>query len=189
MKFPYLTLPLIISNCLAADNSRKSTLSPKANFKASEATSNILENYLYHDWKVAAPRKISDPEDKKPEDWVDEPDIEDPEDTKPEDWIEDLPKKIKDLEAKKPEWWDDTLDGFWEAPLIDNPNYRPKWMPRLIKNPAYKGPWLARRIDNPEFKEIPNINDFKDNGQVAVDLASVVWSHFCDSILLTDDAK
>ena len=147
------------------------------------------KGHLYDDWKIAAPRKIPDPEDKKPEDWVEVQQIEDPEDKKPEDWIEDLPEKIKDPQAKKPEEWDDKLDGAWEAPLIDNPNYRPKWKPRIIKNPAYKGPWLAKLIDNPEFKEIPNIYEFKDIGHVAVDVWQVKSGTIFDNILVTDDAK
>lgn len=147
------------------------------------------KGHLYEDWNIAAPKKISDPQEKKPTDWVDVREIDDPEDKKPETWIEDLPEKIKDPQAKKPEDWDEKLDGQWEAPEIDNPEYRPKWKPRRIPNPAYKGPWKAQLIDNPEFKEIPNIYEFKDIGYVAVEIWQVKSGTIFDNILITDDAK
>ena len=37
---------------------------------------------------VNPPKEIDDPDDKKPEDWVDEAKIDDPEATKPDDWDE-----------------------------------------------------------------------------------------------------
>lgn len=147
------------------------------------------KGHLYEDWNIAAPKKIPDPEDKKPANWVDVREIDDPEDKKPESWIENLPEKIKDPQAKQPEDWDEKLDGQWEAPEIDNPEYRPKWKPRRIPNPAYKGPWKARLIDNPEFKEIPNIYEFKDIGYVAVEIWQVKSGTIFDNILLTDDPK
>merc|ERR1712000_609736 len=60
----------------------------------------------------------------KPADWVDEAEIEDPEDKKPEDW-DNEPEQIADPEAKKPDDWDDAEDGAWEAPMIPNPKYQP----------------------------------------------------------------
>lgn len=82
------------------------------------------------------PKKIKDPEAKKPEDWDDRAKIDDPEDTKPADW--DVPEHIPDPEAKKPEDWDDEMDGEWEPPMIDNPAYKGEWKPKQIDNPAYK---------------------------------------------------
>ncbi|KAI0244825.1 hypothetical protein L0F63_001492 [Massospora cicadina] len=58
---------------------------------------NILD-----DWDFLPPKEIDDPEDKKPEDWVEEKFIDDPEDKKPADWV-DGPATIPDPEAKKPE--------------------------------------------------------------------------------------
>jgi calnexin len=136
--------------------------------------------------------EIEDPEDKKPEDWVDtakipDPDAKKPEDwdedapyeivdedaTKPEDWLEDEPEFVPDPEAKKPEDWDDEEDGDWIAPTVPNPKCESvsgcgKWEKPMKANPAYKGKWTAPIIDNPAYKgpwsprKIPNPNYFED---------------------------
>jgi len=127
---------------------------------------------------VNPPEQIDDPEDKKPEDWVDEAKIDDPEASKPDDWDEDAPFKIVDPDATKPaEWsddaplkvadpestqpgdWDEEEDGEWEAPQVDNPVCSPpggcgEWNAPEINNPAYKGKWNAPRIDNPAYKGV-----------------------------------
>ena len=77
---------------------------------------------LEDDWDFLAPKKIKDPEAKKPEDWVDNAKMDNPESVKPEDW--DKPELIPDPEAKKPEDWDDEEDGEWEPPMINNPEYK-----------------------------------------------------------------
>ena len=41
--------------------------------------------------------------------------------------------------------------GEWEAPMIDNPEYKGEWTVKRISNPAYKGVWEAKKIANPEF--------------------------------------
>merc|ERR1719461_1116837 len=76
---------------------------------------------LEEDWDMLPPKKIKDPEAKKPEDWVDNAKMDDPEDSKPEDW--DKPEHIADPDATKPDDWDDEMDGEWEPPEIDNPEY------------------------------------------------------------------
>lgn len=93
---------------------------------------------------------MQDPNAKKPEDWVDEAKISDPNDKKPADW--DQPKTVPDLLAKKPEDWDDEMDGEWEAPQVDNHDYKGDWKPKEIDNPKYKGPWVHPEIDNPDYK-------------------------------------
>merc|ERR1712146_730089 len=80
--------------------------------------------------------EIDDPEDKKPKDWVDDKEIDDPEDAKPDGW-DHIPEQIRDPEASKPEDWDDEDDGEWEAPLIDNPEYKGEWAPKKIPNEKY----------------------------------------------------
>ena len=50
-------------------------------------------------------KEISDPKDKKPDDWVDVARIPDPEASKPEDWDESAPYEIVDEEATKPGDW------------------------------------------------------------------------------------
>ena len=84
------------------------------NYIASAYVCEVQYLYLYF-W-------LKDPEAKKPEDWEDNEKIDDPEDTKPEDW--DKPEHIPDPEAKKPDDWDDEMDGEWEPPMIDNPDYK-----------------------------------------------------------------
>lgn len=34
------------------------------------------------------------------------------------------------------------MDGVYEAPQINNPEYKGEWKPKLIPNPAYKGVWV-----------------------------------------------
>merc|ERR1719465_128678 len=65
----------------------------------------IYEGSLKEDWELLKPKEISDPDDKKPSDWVDEAMMDDP-------------------EGKKPDDWDDEEDGEWEAPMKDNPEYK-----------------------------------------------------------------
>ncbi|KAH8835020.1 Calreticulin family-domain-containing protein [Flagelloscypha sp. PMI_526] len=152
------------------------------------------EGSLLEDFEppVNPPKEIDDPEDKKPEDWVDEKMIDDPEATKPEDWDEDAPYEILDEEAEKPEgWlddepltvadpdaekpeeWDDEEDGDWIAPTVSNPKCADapgcgEWKRPYKANPDYKGKWYAPRIDNPAYKgewsprKIENPNYFAD---------------------------
>merc|ERR1712088_1014167 len=57
----------------------------------------IYEGSIKEDWEVLKPKEIADPEDKKPDDWVDDSMIDDPEDKKPDDWVEE--KRIVDSDA------------------------------------------------------------------------------------------
>lgn len=123
---------------------------------------------------VQPEKEIDDPDDKKPDDWVDEAKISDPEATKPDDWDEDAPKMIEDMDAvkpegwlddepteipdpdaKKPEDWDEEEDGEWEAPLVPNPKCEEagcgEWKRPMKDNPDYKGKWKAPMIDNPKY--------------------------------------
>ncbi|KIW50413.1 hypothetical protein PV05_12002 [Exophiala xenobiotica] len=141
---------------------------------------------------VNPPKEIDDPNDKKPEDWVEEARIPDPTATKPEDWdedqpfeivdeeaekpddwLEDEPATIPDPEAEKPEDWDDEEDGDWIPPQVPNPKCEEasgcgKWEPPMMKNPLYKGKWTAPYIENPDYKgpwaprKIPNPDYFED---------------------------
>lgn len=136
--------------------------------------------------------EIDDPNDTKPEDWVDEARIADPEAKKPEDWDEDAPYEIvdeeatmpedwlvdepisiPDPEAEKPEDWDDEEDGDWIPPTIPNPKCDEvsgcgPWTKPMKKNPDYKGKWYAPMIDNPDYKgpwapqKIKNPDYFED---------------------------
>ncbi|ABO95280.1 predicted protein, partial [Ostreococcus lucimarinus CCE9901] len=122
------------------------------------------------------PKEIDDPDDKKPEDWVDEDKIPDPKAKKPADWDEDAPAMIPDMDAVKPDdWlddepaqvedeeavipedWDVEEDGDWEAPMVPNPACAEvsgcgEWTRPEKPNPEYKGKWYAPMIDNPKYK-------------------------------------
>ncbi|KAH9982276.1 Calreticulin family-domain-containing protein [Lactifluus volemus] len=141
---------------------------------------------------VNPPAEIDDPEDKKPDDWVDASRIPDPDAQKPDDWDEDAPYEIVDEDAEKPEgWldeeplnipdpdaekpeeWEDDEDGDWIAPTVPNPKCSEapgcgEWKRPYKPNPDYKGKWYAPMIDNPAYKgvwaprKIPNPDYFED---------------------------
>lgn len=62
----------------------------------------MLEDF---DPAVNPPAEIDDPEDFKPESWVDIAEIDDADAVKPEDWDEDAPLMVVDNDATKPEDW------------------------------------------------------------------------------------
>lgn len=140
---------------------------------------------LEADWDFLPPKKIKDPDAKKPSDWDDKEYIDDPEDSKPEDW--EKPEHIADPEAKKPEDWDDEMDGEWEPPMIDNPEYKGEWKPKQIKNEKYKGVWIHPEIDNPEYTPDDKLYEFKDFGAIGLDLWQVKAGTIFDNFLITDD--
>merc|ERR1711902_172142 len=125
---------------------------------------------LTDDWDFLPPKKIKDPEVSKPDDWVDTAKIDDPEDTKPEDW-------------------DDEMDGEWEPPMIDNPDYKGEWKPRQIDNPDYKGKWVHPEIDNPEYNadDAKELGKFDEVCKIGFDLWQVKSGTIFDNILITDD--
>merc|ERR1711948_138233 len=141
----------------------------------------IYEGSIKEDWEVLAPKEISDPEDKKPSDWVDDSMIDDPEDKKPADWVEE--KRIVDSEAKKPDDWDDEEDGEWEAPMKDNPEFKGE----RIANPAYKGFWEAKKIANPEYEDDDSVYKYSDFGFIGFDLWQVKGGTIFDNVMITDD--
>merc|ERR1719318_2059873 len=114
---------------------------------------------LEADWDFLPAKKIKDPEAKKPDDWDEREKIDDPEDKKPEDW--DKPEHIPDPDAKKPDDWDDEMDGEWEPPQIDNPDYKP---------------------DDSLYK-------YTDIGAIGFDLWQVKSGTIFDNIIITDDEK
>lgn len=142
---------------------------------------------LEDDWAFLEPKDMADPDDKKPSDWVDEPEMDDPEDTKPADWGSE-PEKIVDPEAKQPEDWDETEDGKWEAPMIPNPKFKGAWAPKRIKNPAYKGPWAPKRIPNPAYAPDATLYEIKKPlNFVGVDVWQVKSGSVFDNIVLADN--
>merc|ERR1739842_101637 len=140
---------------------------------------------LKEDWEILKPKEISDPNDKKPSDWVDTSMMDDPEDKKPDDWVEE--KRIVDSEAKKPDDWDDEEDGEWEAPMKDNPAYKGDWNGKRISNPAYKGFGEAKKSANPEYEDDDAIYKFEDFGFIGFDLWQVKGGTIFDNVIITDD--
>ncbi|WVR08300.1 hypothetical protein IAU60_005349 [Kwoniella sp. DSM 27419] len=138
-------------------------------------TGSLLEDFTP---AVNPPKEINDPEDFKPETWVDLAEIDDvtatkPDDwdeaapfmitdteaVKPDDWLENEPEFIPDPEAEKPEEWDDEEDGDWVPPMVSNPKCEEAagcgpWVQPKIKNPDYKGKWTIPKIPNPEYKGV-----------------------------------
>lgn len=142
---------------------------------------------LKEDWDFELPKEINDPDQSKPEDWVDAQMIDDPEDTKPEDW--DQVENIDDPEAEKPEDWDDEFDGEWEAPTIPNPDFKGEWRAKQIENPEYKGEWEHPRIPNPEWVEVEGVAKFKDLAGVGLEVWQVKAGSIFDNIIVTDSIE
>lgn len=147
--------------------------------------SKVESGELEADWDFLAPKKIKDPEAKKPDDWVDNAKMDDPEEKKPEDW--DKPELIADPDAKKPDDWDDEEDGEWEPPMINNPEYKGEWKPKQIDNPAYKGEWVHPEIDNPEYSADASLYKYEDIGAVGFEIWQVKSGTIFDNIIVTDD--
>merc|ERR1712066_1091255 len=105
----------------------------------------------------------------------------------PEDW--EKPEHIADPDATKPEDWDDEMDGEWEPPMIDNPEYKGEWKPRQIDNPDYKGPWVHPEIDNPEYNpdDAKDIGKYAENCKIGFDLWQVKSGTIFDNMMITDD--
>merc|ERR1711865_1252502 len=128
----------------------------------------IYEGSLKEDWEVLAAKEISDPDDKKPEDWADDSMIDDPDDKKPDDW-------------------DDEEDGEWEAPMKDNEAYKGDWSVKRISNPAYKGTWEAKKVDNPDYVDDASVYKFDAFGFIGFDLWQVKGGTIFDNIIICDD--
>merc|ERR1712085_122848 len=146
----------------------------------------IYEGSIKEDWEVLKPKKIDDPDDKKPSDWVEDSMMDDLSDKKPDDWVEE--KRIVDPDAKKPDDWDDEEDGEWEAPMKDNPAFKGEWSVKRISNPAYTGSWEAKTIDNPEYEDDNEVYKFAVFGFIGLDLWQVKGGTIFDNVIVTDDA-
>merc|ERR1711937_793027 len=161
------------------------TLKPDNIVKVEIDTEKIYEGSLKEDWEMLKPKTISDPDDKKPSDWVDDSMMDDPEVKKPDDWVEE--KRIVDPDAKKPDDWDDEEDGEWEAPMKDNPAYKGEWNVKRISNPAYKGFWEAKKIANPEYEDDDTVYKYADFGFIGFDLWQVKGGAIFDNVIVCDD--
>eukprot|EP00745_Piridium_sociabile_P024810 TRINITY_DN39295_c0_g2_i3.p1 TRINITY_DN39295_c0_g2~~TRINITY_DN39295_c0_g2_i3.p1 ORF type:complete len:411 (-),score=136.73 TRINITY_DN39295_c0_g2_i3:645-1877(-) len=142
---------------------------------------------LEADWDFLPAKKIKDPKAKKPDDWDEREKIDDPEDAKPEDW--DKAEHIPDPDAKKPDDWDDEMDGEWEPPMIDNPDYKGEWKPKQVDNPDYKGKWVHPEIDNPDYTADDKLHMYSDIGVIGFDLWQVKSGTIFDNVLITDNEE
>merc|ERR1719473_1902059 len=163
------------------------TLKPDNTARVDIDQEQIYEGSIKDDWEMLKPKRISDPKDSKPSDWVDDSMMDDPEDKKPDDWVED--KRIVDSEAKKPDDWDDEEDGEWEAPMKDNPAYKGDWSVKRISNPAHKGIWEAKKIANPEYVDDDKIYSYADFGFLGFDLWQVKGGTIFDNVIVCDDVS
>jgi len=147
----------------------------------------IYKGNLKEDWELLKEKEINDPNDKKPEDWVDSEMMDDPED---KEEPADYPKaRIPDPEANQPADWNEADDGKWEAPMIDNPAYTGPWSPKQIKNDAYKGKWVQKKIPNPDYVDNNELYKYEKFGAVGIDLWQVTAGSLFDNIIITDDIK
>lgn len=159
---------------------------PDNSFQILVDNKEIKKGTLAADYDILPPKKIKDPKAKKPADWVDEKKIDDPDAVKPEGWDE-IPAQVVDKDATKPDDWDDELDGSWEAPLIDNPDYKGPWKAPKIDNPDYKGEWVHPLIDNPDYYEDDSLYAYDNNKYVGFEIWQVRAGTIFDHILVTDD--
>lgn len=157
---------------------------PDNTYKVSIDGEVVEKGELEADWEFLKPKKIKDPDAKKPEDWDDREKIDDPDDKKPDDW--DVPELIPDPDAKKPDDWDEEIDGEWQAGKISNPAFKGEWKPRQIDNPAYKGAWVHPEIDNPEYVADDKLYHHKEICAVGIDVWQVKSGTIFDNILITD---
>lgn len=81
------------------------------------------------------------------------------------------------------------MDGEWEPPQIDNPDFKGEWKPKQIDNPAYKGQWKHPEIDNPEYTPDSEIYLREEVCTVGLDLWQVKAGSIFDNILFTDDPE
>lgn len=122
----YFFLPPAPSSSSVSQKSHHSPQSELTSSPRPDQTFEILINdesvrkgSLFDDFDPAVnpPKEIDDPEDFKPESWVDLEEIDDVSATKPDDWDEDAPLTITDTSAVKPADW---LEG--EAELVADPD-------------------------------------------------------------------
>jgi len=140
---------------------------------------------LADDWDILPPKKIKDPSQSKPSDWIDNEQMDDPTDVKPEGY-DDIPKQIVDPDASKPDDWDTDADGEWEAPTIDNPAFKGPWKVKKIPNPDYRGVWVHPEIDNPEYAPDSTLYSYESFGAVGIDVWQVKSGTIFDNVLITN---
>jgi len=165
-------------------------IKPDNTFEVFIDQKSVRNGKLDEEFEFLEKKEIKDPDASKPEDWVDEAKIADPEDKKP-DGYDDFPAEIPDPDASKPDDWDDEDDGEWEAPMLDNPDYKGPWSPKMIDNPDYKGNWVHPKIANPDYKEDDTMYQVCKDGcnYVGFELWQVKTGTLFDDIIVTDSLE
>jgi calreticulin len=163
---------------------------PNNTFEVFVDNKSVRSGELKDEFDFLEDEEIKDPDQSKPEDWVDQVQIPDPTDVKPEGY-DDIPKEIPDPDASKPDDWDDEDDGEWEAPMIDNPDFKGAWTPNMIDNPDYKGAWVHPMIPNPNYVFDEKMHAVCPNGcsHVGFELWQVKAGTIFDDILITDSLE
>jgi len=178
--------------CLSDEFSHIYTLvlKPDNSFEVLTDNKSVRKGKLEDEFSFLEPKEIKDPNESKPDDWDDIPQIPDPEDVKP-DGYDDIPEEIPDPDATKPDDWDDEDDGEWEPPMIDNPEYKGPWTPKMIENPNYKGKWVHPMIPNPDYEYDENMYAVCKDGcsHVGFELWQVKSGTIFDDIIITDSLE
>ena len=84
------------------------------------------------------------------------------------------------------------MDGEWEPPVIDNPDFKGEWSPKQIDNPAYQGEWEAPMIANPKYFEDDKLYLQKDIKYIGIDIWQVGFVfrfYFCFSVLFLNSIR
>jgi len=165
-------------------------LRPDDTFEVFVDNKSVRDGKLEEAFPLLPPKEIKDPDVSKPSDWVDAKQIPDPSDIKPEGY-DDIPAEIPDPDANKPDDWDNEEDGEWEAPMVDNPDYKGPWRPKMIPNPDYKGPWEHPMIPNPKYKADDQLHAVCAKGctHVGFEIWQVKTGTMFDDIIVTDSLE
>jgi len=159
-------------------------LRPDSTVRVEVDQEKLYEGSLKEDWDMLPNKEVSDPNDQKPADWIEDAMMVDPADKKPADWVDE--KRTVDADSKKPEEWDEEEDGEWEAPHTDNPDFKGEWAAKRIANPAFKGEWVAKKITNPDFVDDPELYKYSSFGFVGFDVYQTKAGTIFDNIVITD---
>ena len=191
LNYPPKSENLLIKEEVKVESDRLSHLytlviRPDNSFEVFIDQESVRAGQLADQFDFLLPKEIQDPSESKPKDWVDEAKIADPEDKKPAGY-DDISAEIPDPDAAMPEDWDNEEDGEWEAPLIDNPEFKGNWKAKMIENPAYKGSWVHPMIPNPDFIEDKELHvRCTDCTHIGFELWMVKAGTVFDDIIVTD---
>jgi len=163
---------------------------PDNTFEVFVDNKSVRSGKLEDEFKFLDPKEINDPDQSKPEDWVENKQMPDPTDVKPEGY-DDTPEEIPDPDAKKPDDWDDEDDGEWEPPMEDNPDYKGPWTQKQIDNPDYKGNWEHPQVANPDYEYDEKMYAVCQDGcsHVGFELWQVKAGTIFDDIIITDSLE